>query len=207
MQTIEPKADPQYVAERAAHGARSKEARSAYMAAWHRANLDERRRNASEWYEKNKGSIDRVKKSEYLRAYYRENKDKWKGRTPEQQAAYNARRREQYAGSESLRIQARKASREWQEQNPAKRKAQRLKVYGITPAEYDALLARQGGGCALCGWSDASNKKMFPHVDHCHVTGRVRGILCDNCNMAIGKMKDNPDRLRAAAAYLERGRG
>lgn len=41
------------------------------------------------------------------------------------------------------------------------------------------------------------------HVDHCHETGRVRGVLCFNCNSAIGKLGDDPDTLRRATAYLE----
>lgn len=73
--------------------------------------------------------------------------------------------------------------------------------YGITLQEYLAVLKAQGGGCAVC---KRPPDKMRLHVDHCHSTRRVRGILCFNCNTLIGKAGDNPEVLRAAAAYLER---
>ncbi|MFD6419450.1 endonuclease VII domain-containing protein [Streptomyces sp. NPDC060194] len=69
--------------------------------------------------------------------------------------------------------------------------------YGLTEADRDALAEEQKGLCAICLTNFAV------HVDHCHDTGRVRGVLCFNCNSAIGKLGDDPDRLRRAAAYLE----
>ncbi|UXY26552.1 endonuclease VII domain-containing protein [Streptomyces sp. HUAS TT20] len=79
-----------------------------------------------------------------------------------------------------------------------KGRAQHLKRnYGLTEAERDALIAAQNGLCAIC--LDAPPV----HVDHCHNTGRVRGVLCFNCNSAIGKLRDDPDAARRAAAYLE----
>jgi hypothetical protein len=71
--------------------------------------------------------------------------------------------------------------------------------YGITAEEFDALLEEQGGHCALCpALEDLC-------VDHNHTTGRVRGILCRNCNAALGQFRDDIDRVRAAVKYLERG--
>ena len=78
------------------------------------------------------------------------------------------------------------------------RKSHLKRKYGITLEEFDALLAAQGGGCAICGRTDADN------VDHDHVTGRVRGILCFNCNVAIGHVAEDEDRLAAAMAYVAR---
>ncbi|MFD8811901.1 endonuclease VII domain-containing protein [Streptomyces sp. NPDC059627] len=69
--------------------------------------------------------------------------------------------------------------------------------YNLTEAERDAMIAAQYGLCAIC--LDAPPV----HVDHCHKTGRVRGVLCFNCNSAIGKLRDKPDAARRAAAYLE----
>jgi hypothetical protein len=68
----------------------------------------------------------------------------------------------------------------------------------MTLEAFDAMLASQGGGCAICDRPDADN------VDHDHKTGRVRGILCFNCNIAIGQVEDDEDRLAAAMAYLGR---
>jgi len=78
------------------------------------------------------------------------------------------------------------------------RKSYLKRKYGLTIEEYDALLAAQGGGCAICGNPDADN------VDHDHITGEVRGILCFNCNIAIGHVADEADRLLLAFAYLDR---
>ncbi|MEW2270706.1 endonuclease VII domain-containing protein [Streptomyces griseofuscus] len=69
--------------------------------------------------------------------------------------------------------------------------------YGLTEAERDAMVASQRGLCVICLKAPAA------HVDHCHKTGRVRGVLCFNCNSAIGKLGDDPDAVRRAAAYLE----
>ncbi len=69
--------------------------------------------------------------------------------------------------------------------------------YGLSDADYDALLARQRGVCANC----KRNRRLG--VDHCHATGKVRGLLCGNCNRGLGLFHDDPELLRAAAAYLE----
>ena len=66
--------------------------------------------------------------------------------------------------------------------------------------DYDALLALQGGVCAIC----SKNRPLG--VDHCHLFNEVRGLLCDKCNLGLGMFDDDPDRLRAAADYLERSR-
>ncbi|MFE9451297.1 endonuclease VII domain-containing protein [Streptomyces sp. NPDC006739] len=69
--------------------------------------------------------------------------------------------------------------------------------YGITEAERDELVASQGGVCCIC------LAAVPEHVDHCHKTGRVRGVLCFSCNAALGQFKDRPDVIRRAAAYVE----
>ncbi|MFH8444155.1 endonuclease VII domain-containing protein [Streptomyces sp. NPDC018026] len=82
-------------------------------------------------------------------------------------------------------------------------RAQRLRAsyfkrkYGLTEAERDQLIADQGGVCCICLAAPAA------HVDHCHETGRVRGVLCFSCNAALGQFKDRPDAIRRAAAYVE----
>lgn len=79
-----------------------------------------------------------------------------------------------------------------------------LKQYGLTEAKFDELLAEQNGGCAVCGSETSNGRGEHLHVDHDHETGVVRGILCHDCNTGLGKFKDNPALLRAAADYLER---
>jgi len=84
--------------------------------------------------------------------------------------------------------------------------------YKLTLAAFDALLAAQGGVCAICGSDDPGAANWCVDHDHacCPTKGRccgkcVRGLLCDMCNRTLGTAKDDPDRLRKAAAYLERG--
>ena len=74
--------------------------------------------------------------------------------------------------------------------------------YGITFDQYNQMLAAQGGVCAICGEACITGKRLA--VDHCHTTGAVRALLCSNCNTGLGKFRDNPDLLRAAALYLEK---
>ncbi|MFJ3719531.1 endonuclease VII domain-containing protein [Streptomyces sp. NPDC090057] len=69
--------------------------------------------------------------------------------------------------------------------------------YGLTEAERDELVASQGGVCCIC------LAAVPAHVDHCHETGRVRGVLCFSCNAALGQFKDQPEVIRRAAAYVE----
>lgn len=79
-----------------------------------------------------------------------------------------------------------------------------LRKYGITLEEYMVILESQGGRCAICREAErgASHQELL-HVDHDHATGAVRGLLCFSCNRAIGYLKDSPERLRAAARYLD----
>lgn len=72
-----------------------------------------------------------------------------------------------------------------------------LRRYGISASDFDERVEQQGGACLICGARDPE------HVDHDHVTGEVRGILCFNCNGGLGQFRDSTDALRAAAIYLE----
>lgn len=95
--------------------------------------------------------------------------------------------------------------REWAEKNPEKSRRLRvvgnLRKYGLTPEKYDTMLAAQSGSCAICRRPDNEPFSMFA-VDHDHGTGRVRGLLCTNCNVLIGHARDEPEILRSAAEYL-----
>jgi hypothetical protein len=70
--------------------------------------------------------------------------------------------------------------------------------YGISAEDFDQLFAEQGGLCAICREAPAE------HVDHDHKTGRVRGLLCFNCNGALGQFRDRADLMLRAVAYLGR---
>jgi hypothetical protein len=73
------------------------------------------------------------------------------------------------------------------------------RTFGITQADYEALLTRQGGGCGICGRTPG---KVSLHVDHDHETGEIRGLLCVGCNNALGQLHDDPVLLYRAADYV-----
>ena len=88
--------------------------------------------------------------------------------------------------------------------NPLKRKAYKLKyLYGITLEEYESKLKTQGYGCAICKTNVPGGKGKYFYVDHDHITGQVRDLLCHNCNFVVGYAKEDTDILRAAINYLE----
>lgn len=79
---------------------------------------------------------------------------------------------------------------------------QRLKQkFNMTINEYDELLKKQGNVCAICGKELEKGKRLA--VDHNHKTGKIRGLLCVNCNMMLGMSKDNINTLKNAIKYLE----
>lgn len=104
-----------------------------------------------------------------------------------------------------------KRTTEWQKKNPDKarvigRRTFLLCNYGITPEMYDLLLLEQGGGCAICGTHSVGKrwKNGRFHIDHDPTTGKVRGLLCSNCNLGLGQYRHTPKLLRKAARYLEK---
>lgn len=76
------------------------------------------------------------------------------------------------------------------------------KTYGITLDEYYQMLDEQDGTCAICDALPPTGRKKYLAVDHDHQTGKVRGLLCDNCNRAIGLLKDDAEVLNKASQYL-----
>jgi predicted nucleic acid-binding Zn ribbon protein len=78
----------------------------------------------------------------------------------------------------------------------------RERLYGLTQSQYDQMLTNQDGRCAICR-TDVPGGRGTWHVDHCHTTGKIRGLLCSSCNVMLGHAKDDVDRLRAAITYLE----
>jgi hypothetical protein len=103
-----------------------------------------------------------------------------------------------------------KAVRANQVKDPRRYKSNVLRYkYGIDMAEYDRLFEAQGGKCAGCARpgahlaSDAPRQDKL-HVDHCHKTEAVRGLLCRACNMALGGLEDDRERLLSLVAYLDK---
>jgi len=107
--------------------------------------------------------------------------------------AYEWRKRNSERDSENRRA--------WRVANPRTTKGHSMKhKYGITPDDFDLMMEAQGGLCAICGI--ASEPPL--HIDHCHKTGAVRGLLCGPCNRMIGMAKENPSILDAGADYVRR---
>jgi hypothetical protein len=116
-----------------------------------------------------------------------------------------------HLSAEEYRLQSgRRRYGEWAAANPEKAKRQGRKQdrdkgywrqlrYGVTPEQYAEMLKKQNDACAVC----ENPFEQEPFVDHCHETGRVRGLLCRHCNTGIGMLKDDPALMRKAALYVE----
>lgn len=86
--------------------------------------------------------------------------------------------------------------------DPDKNRDSKLRrAYGISLGDYKVMLEAQGGRCAICKGTEGANGKLMA-VDHCHTSGKVRGILCSHCNRGLGFFKDNIESLKAAIKYL-----
>lgn len=86
-----------------------------------------------------------------------------------------------------------------------KAKKRNIERYGITVEDYEQILSDQNGVCAICFETEDHFSRLV--VDHNHETGKVRGLLCNNCNRALGLFKDTQQRLLSAAQYLKRTHG
>lgn len=124
---------------------------------------------------------------------------KWREANPEK--VREARRRH-YEKNKTALLAKQKERRQSPEYADKHRNNKFRSQYGISVAERDAMLAAQGGVCAICGTDTPRSVGWV--IDHCHSTGVVRGILCNPCNLSIGLMKDDPTILKAGAEYLLR---
>jgi hypothetical protein len=118
----------------------------------------------------------------------------------ERHRLYMQRWRENPENAEKHRLASRASYARNREANRAYRKRYHLKkAYGLTEEARDTLIESQGGCCAICRVNLTSIGSRATHVDHCHVTGIVRGILCHPCNTKLGWYERNAD---AVGAYL-----
>ena len=116
------------------------------------------------------------------------------------------------------RICAKESIFKWRDKNPEKtylinKKARHKndkyrdwtlkKKYGLSFIEYNELLERQNFSCAICN-KNQSDCKTLLHVDHCHESGKIRGLLCMNCNTGIGSLKESTDLLQKAIEYIKK---
>lgn len=139
---------------------------------------------ADDWYAKN-----REKVLEQRRERYRNDPKHRKAKTQ-----YNREHRNEN----------RERTAEWRKSHPTRISAWWLKTkYGITVEQYEALLEKQGHKCAICGKPHSVVPYKRLNVDHDHKTGKVRGMLCHDCNLAIGFFLDDVSLLEAAIRYLQ----
>lgn len=98
--------------------------------------------------------------------------------------------------------------KDWWHRNPekyaAKKAAERVRKTGCTQEQYDLLFVEQGGRCAVCRRPAEESRDGVLQRDHDHDTKKVRGLLCSQCNTALGLLGDNPATALAAAEYLTR---
>lgn len=99
----------------------------------------------------------------------------------------------------------REAKHAWRRANPDyMRDANLRNVHGITLEQFRDMERLQGGACVICRTKEAGGFGRWLKVDHCHKTGRIRGLLCHNCNTGLGHFKENLSFFEAAIAYLKK---
>lgn len=137
----------------------------------------------------------------------------WRARNPktqEQKAAHAARERARYQNDEVYRNRQKELARE-KRRDPAFRAKKRAynkewtktRKYGLEAGDFQKIMESQEGCCALCSKTlDNSDRGHQPHIDHCHVTGRVRGILCLSCNTSLHLLDKVP--ISRILSYLGR---
>ena len=115
--------------------------------------------------------------------------------------------RENDEAREKIKARERKRYHEEDEEAREKRKerARRnhiYKKYGLTIEQFDEMNADQNGKCAICGGVDTRGPSHKLSIDHCHTTGNIRGLLCNNCNRGLGLLGDTKEALEKALFYL-----
>jgi hypothetical protein len=125
----------------------------------------------------------KVCRNEKYKEYYRNNTDKVKAKSLAQRE-----NRQAFYQSEAGILSSRKSHLK--------------RMFGITLEEYNVMSEEQGHVCKICKQPETAVRLNVLSVDHCHSTGKIRGLLCSDCNRGIGLLKDNPSYLTEAAKYL-----
>lgn len=189
-----------------------KKCNNATHAVWAAENAEAIKARATAFRRRNAERINADKKAHYIvhKEQILARNRAWRQANPEIVAAQKAdyaRRNPQVSRESGLRYRLRNLEHERTRSREKERRKSipnRLKRYGLTHQEFRALIGRQRGCCPGClrDLLTLPEKKGF-HVDHCHTTGKVRGLLCGQCNISLGQAKDNPAVLRRLAGYLD----
>jgi hypothetical protein len=130
--------------------------------------------------------------------YNREYQRKWRAANPLK--VKDSKRRSYAKHLEKRRAENRERARK----NSARTDADKLRNrYGLTVADFQSMLEAQGHVCAICTMKRLSSKTKRLFVDHCHTTGKVRGLLCTRCNSGLGMFAEDGLLMKRAIAYLE----
>lgn len=129
----------------------------------------------------------------------------WRGKNKEKISIYHKTYKEKYPDK------IKESKKKYKKKNPEKFKKykkeyqakRRLNKFNLSIDDYNILLKNQGSRCAICKKESARTL----HIDHDHVTGRIRGLLCVSCNLALGYFKDNSNNLKSATTYLNQSQG
>ena len=121
---------------------------------------------------------------------------KWDKNNPEKAKLINKKSCEKYRANNP------EYAKEWAKANPDKVFILTLKKYELTPYQYEQMLIEQNLSCKICGTNQLEFKKRL-HVDHDHISGKIRGLLCLRCNHMLGNAKDNDVILDAASEYVK----
>lgn len=142
---------------------------------------------------------------------FHKDKNSSDGYTYQCKACRNAKYKEYYHANADKMKEKRESTKEYRKEyyNDPERKLQYRRKYierefGIKYEQYDQMLEKQKGVCAICGCPETKPNAKYLAVDHNHETGLVRGLLCNNCNRALGLLKDNKEILQNAIKYLEK---
>lgn len=116
--------------------------------------------------------------------------------------------RKKYRRRKEVKARTSLYNKKYAEKNPdlmkrKDRKSMLRRFWNMSQEEYDLLLAKQNGTCAICPKTESNPNKSLC-IDHCHTTGRIRGLLCDNHNRAMGLFKDSIEDMEKAIEYLKR---
>jgi hypothetical protein len=176
--------------------AMTKEQKSIYQKQYHIDNADRLREQRKEYWKKNKVIL--LEKNKAWKAanpeIVKSRKKKWDIENNEHKKRYkkewNAQNKEHVHSYNQMRKNS-------DSHYDVKRHLK--EVYGISLEEYNEILAKQSGVCAICG-EETHRKKLF--VDHDHDSGAIRGLLCQQCNTALGMVSDNIDTLSTMISYL-----
>lgn len=147
----------------------------------------------------------------------------WKKANPDKVKTHNRDAKRKYLSVDENKQKRKESAERWRAENPDKiregkrrcyvanpekyksqsKRSALKRNYGLTLEQRDELFAEQGSCCAICKSTEPGSTKGW-HIDHCHSTKRVRGILCNHCNLMLGYAKDNKAALASAIVYLSK---